>query len=88
MSVAKFETYVIHPGQGDPVPRIGSGMRIVQAKIGRKWVRIKAPDGRVTKLYLRRWLFMVPHFRYQGEEMAVVFKALDRWKRLARQRSP
>jgi len=84
---AKFETYVIHPGPGDPVPRIGSGMRIVQVKVGRKWVRIKAPDGRVAKLYLRRWLFDIPHFRYQGEEMRVVFAALDQWKRRTRRRA-
>ncbi len=79
--IAKFETYVIHPGLGDPIPRIGSGMRIVQAKIGRKWVRIKAPDGRVTRILIRKWLFDVPHVRYQGEEMQAVFTALRKWKR-------
>ncbi len=81
MTVAKFETYVIQPGLGDPIPRIGSGMRIVQAKIGRKWVRIRAPDGRVTRILFRKWLFDVPHFRYQGEEMQKVFTALRKWKR-------
>ena len=81
MTVAKFQTYVVHPGLGDPIPRIGSGMRIVQAKIGRKWVRIKSPDGRVTRLHLKKWLFDVPHFRYQGEEMQVVFTALRKWRR-------
>ncbi len=81
MSVAKFDTYVIHPGMGDPIPRIGSGMRLVQAKIGRKWVRIKAPDGRVTRLHIRKWLSKVPHVRYQGEETKEVFAALNKWKR-------
>ena len=82
MTVAKFETYVIQPGLGDPIPRIGSGMRIVQAKIGRKWVRIRAPDGRVTRILFRKWLFDVPHFRYQGEEMQEVFTALRKWRRV------
>ena len=80
MAIATFETYVIHPGPGDPIPRIGSGMRIVQAKIGRKWVRIRAPDGRVTRLHIKKWL-NVPHVHYQGQEMYYVFVALDKWKR-------
>ena len=81
MTDAKVETYVIQPGLGDPIPRIGSGMRIVQAKIGRKWVRIRAPDGRVTRILFRKWLFDVPHFRYQGEEMQEVFTALRKWRK-------
>ncbi len=81
MTRAKFETYIIHPGMGDPIPRIGSGMRIVQVKIGRKWVRIRAPDGRVTRLHIRKWLFDVPHVRYQGEEMKEVFAALSKWRK-------
>ena len=48
MTIAIFETYVIDAGPGDPLPRIGSGMRIVEVKIGSKWVRIRAPNGRIT----------------------------------------
>ncbi len=84
MTIARYETYIIHPGLGDPVPRIGSGMRLVQVKIGRKWVRIKAPDGRITRLHIKRWLFQVPHVRYQGEDLRVVFAALNKWKRARR----
>ncbi len=82
MARAKFETYVIHPGPRDPIPRIGNGMRLVQVKIGTKWVRSKAPGGLTTRLHLRRWLFDVPHVLYQGEELREVFRALNKWRRL------
>ena len=82
MTIAIFETYVIDAGLGDPLPRIGSGMRIVEVKIGRKWVRIRAPNGRITRLSLKRWVSDVPHVRYQGDEsQAEVNTALNKWRR-------
>ena len=81
MTIAIFEPYVIHPGPGDPLPRIGSGMRVVQVKIGRKWVRVKGPDGRVTRLLLKRWMANVPHVRYTDMSRAEISAALDRWKK-------
>ena len=82
MTIAIFETYVIDPGPGDPIPRIGSGMRIVQVKIGRKWVRIRGPDGRLTRILLKRWLTVVPHVRYHGEDSrAEVNAVLNKWRR-------
>ncbi len=81
MARAKFETYVVHPGTGDPIPRIGSGFRLVQAKVGIKWVRIRVPGEQATRVHKRRWLFDIPHVLYTGQELREVFRELNKWKR-------
>lgn len=39
----------------DEAPRIGSGWRIVEVEVGRKWVRLKVPGGARTRLRRSIW---------------------------------
>jgi hypothetical protein len=45
----------------DEVPRIGSGQRVVEAEIGRKWVRVrKHPDQLASRISLAVWSALNP----------------------------
>lgn len=51
MTTEKFHVYF-----EDEAPRIGAGWRIVQASIGYKWVKLKAPTAdRGTKIKRSVW---------------------------------
>jgi hypothetical protein len=46
----RFQVHLI-----DEVPGIASGIRIVEAKIGRKWVRVRQPQRNAHKIARRVW---------------------------------
>ncbi len=80
MAKAQFEAYVIHTGPGDPLPRIGSGMRLVEALVGRKWVRVRAKSGDASRVPVRRWAQDIPHVRYIGQSLREVLAEFGRGK--------
>jgi hypothetical protein len=52
----------------DEAPRIGSGWRLVTAKIGRKWVRLYGPQGRRARFTLDQYARLKPIEQEQAND--------------------
>jgi len=67
MSVAQYERYAIHTDVGDPLPRVGSGLRLVEAKLGHKWVKIRIPGEQATRIRRNVWDTEIAHVLYHKD---------------------
>lgn len=74
-----FERYWIQATTGDPLPAIGSGFRIVDARVTCLGVDLRTQSGVEATVRRKMW-DMTPHVLHTGQTITEALEALSKYK--------